>query len=127
MMDYANILQEGQDLSADLSDDRLIFFRDREIRAIVDALTQKRSILLVGPAGVGKTSVLLGAARQLATETGNKVFRFTTTQIMSGTRWLGEWQSKLTRLLAELWRVQCYPEYCGHLEPANGGGIEPGP
>src|SRR5258708_4343823 len=101
MTDYANILQEGQDLTAVAPNNHKIFFREREIQVVVDALSQKRSILLVGPPGVGKTSVLLGVAQQFAAETTNKMFRFTTTQIMSGTRWLGEWQSKLTRLLAE--------------------------
>jgi MoxR-like ATPase len=96
MTDYANILQEGQDVTAVAPSDRKALFREREIQAAVDALSQKRSVLLVGPPGVGKTSVLLGSAQQFAIETSNKVFRFTTTQIMSGTRWLGEWQSKLT-------------------------------
>jgi len=101
MSDYANVLQEGQDLvevaRAVPSDD----FREREVEAVLDALLQKRSVLLVGPPGVGKTTVLRGVVRRLADEGGKGCRTFTTAQIMAGTRWIGDWQSKLTSLLNE--------------------------
>ena len=99
MSDYANVLHEGQDLVAAAAADRPAHFREREIQAVIDALSQKRSVLLVGPVGVGKTAVLRGVVRRLAIETSLGFRTFTTSQIMSGTRWIGEWQSKLTRLL----------------------------
>jgi MoxR-like ATPase len=101
MSDYANVLQEGQDLVAEATDTRSEFFRENEIQAVIDALMQKKSILLVGPSGVGKTAVLRGVVRRLAIEAGKGFRTFTTSQIMSGTRWIGEWQSKLTRLLKD--------------------------
>ena len=101
MSDYANVLQEGQDLVAAAMADRTTYFRESEIQAVIDALRQKRSVLLVGPAGVGKTAVLRGAVCRMAMEIGKGFRTFTTSQIMSGTRWIGEWQSKLTRLLTD--------------------------
>ncbi len=101
MSDYANVLQEGQDLVAAATANRVEYFREREVQAVIDALTQRRSVLLVGPPGVGKSAVLRGVVRRLAIEAGRGFRTFTTSQIMSGTRWIGEWQSKLTRLLTD--------------------------
>src|SRR5438876_1158663 len=100
-MDYLNVLEEGQDLvAAAAASPRPAHFRDAEVQAVIDALAKSRPILLVGPAGVGKTAVLYAAARRLGEATGSSgIRRFTTAQIMSGTRYLGEWQSKLTLLM----------------------------
>ena len=99
-MDVANVLSEGQDLAEAAQRARLPSFRDADIQAAVDALIANRSVLLVGPLGVGKTAVLHGVAQRLA-ELEIGIRRFTTTQIMSGTRYLGEWESKLTGLMTE--------------------------
>jgi ATP-dependent Clp protease ATP-binding subunit ClpC len=101
MSDYANVLQEGQDLVAAAGANRTTYFRESEIQAVIAALMQKRSVLLVGPAGVGKTAVVRGVVRRMAVESAQGFRTFTTSQIMAGTRWIGEWQSKLTRLLKD--------------------------
>ena len=100
-MEYINVLDEGQDLVEAVKALRPTFFREREIQAAVAALSENRSVLLVGPAGVGKTSVLHGVVSHLGNEGSLKFRRFTTAQIMSGTRYLGDWQSKLTRLMTD--------------------------
>jgi len=101
MTDYANVLQEGQDLVEAAQTSRAPSFREREVAAIVEMMARKRSVLLVGPSGVGKTAVLHAVVRCFAAETGRGFRTFTTSQIMSGTRWIGDWQSKLTSLLKE--------------------------
>jgi ATP-dependent Clp protease ATP-binding subunit ClpC len=101
MTDYANVLQEGQDLVDAAQTSGVASFREREIAAIVELIVSRRSVLLVGPSGVGKTTVLHAAVRCLAAERGRGFRSFTTSQIMSGTRWIGDWQSKLTSLLKE--------------------------
>jgi ATP-dependent Clp protease ATP-binding subunit ClpC len=98
-MDYLNALEEGPDLVESARDVRPTLFREAAIAAAADALAKNRSVLLIGPPGVGKTAVLHGVARRLADTT--KVRRFTTAQILSGTRYIGEWQSKLTQLMSD--------------------------
>jgi MoxR-like ATPase len=101
MTDYANVLQEGQDLVEVAQASRAASFREREIAATVEVILRRRSVLLVGPSGVGKTAVLHAAVRHLAADAGRGFRCFTTSQIISGTRWIGDWQSKLTSLLKE--------------------------
>ena len=62
---------------------------------------RKRSLLLVGPPGVGKSAVVDGIARRLKKEIGTGIRRLNTTQILSGTRYIGDWQTKLTQLMTE--------------------------
>ncbi|HEY2527811.1 MAG TPA: hypothetical protein VGJ20_07655 [Xanthobacteraceae bacterium] len=69
-MDYNNSLQEGEDVARAAQDRSLVSFRDREIDLVVAILARKRSVLLVGPAGVGKSAVVDGVALRLARETG---------------------------------------------------------
>ena len=49
-MEYINVLDEGQDLVEAVKALRPTFFREREIQAAVAALSENRSVLLVGPA-----------------------------------------------------------------------------
>src|SRR4051812_32040726 len=100
-MEYVNVLDEGQDLVEAAKSLAPPSFRDAEIAAVVEALAKKRSVLLIGPPGVGKTSVLQGVAHRFGDEDGMRLRRFTTAQILSGTRYIGDWQSKLTRLMVE--------------------------
>jgi ATP-dependent Clp protease ATP-binding subunit ClpC len=97
--EYPNVLEEGQDLVESGKDLPATLFRDAEAQVAVDALARNRSVLLVGPPGVGKTAVLQAVARRLPETT--RVLRFTTAQIISGTRYIGEWQSKLTSLMTD--------------------------
>ncbi len=70
-------------------------FRDALVAQVDEALKGGRSVLVAGPAGVGKTAVLQGvhAARIARGEGG--VVRVTTMDLLSGTHYLGDWQSKL--------------------------------
>ncbi|MDO9015331.1 MAG: AAA family ATPase [Deltaproteobacteria bacterium] len=70
-------------------------YRDELIAKIDEQLTLGRSVMLVGPPGVGKTAVLQGvhAARVARGEGG--VVRVSSMDLLSGTHYLGDWQSKL--------------------------------
>ncbi len=99
-MDYANVLDEGRDVIELARASAPPLFREREVQSAIEAITNGRSVLLVGPAGVGKSTIIDAFADRI----GNfefKVRQFTVVQIMSGTRYLGEWQSKLSALMAE--------------------------
>lgn len=76
-------------------------YRESEVRALVDQLEAGRSVLLVGPPGVGKTAIIHGAAHQLGTRSGTplRIVELSTVGAMSGTRYLGEWETKVTQMV----------------------------
>ena len=69
-------------------------FRDKEIRDGIAAIQQRKSVLLVGPARSGKTSTILGIAAALK-ESGQQCLELSASSILVGTRYLGEWPTKL--------------------------------
>src|SRR4051812_27706428 len=79
-MEYVNVLDEGQDLVEAAKNLAPPSFRDAEIAAVVEALAKRRLVLLIGPPGVGKTSVLHGVAHRFGDEEGMRLRRFTTAQ-----------------------------------------------
>ncbi|HVT80491.1 MAG TPA: AAA family ATPase, partial [Phycisphaerae bacterium] len=94
--------------------------RDAEIQRLVGVFTQeKSSVILVGPPGVGKSALLIEAAReaqrQAAPERPDEgssakpltrdVPRFWLTsgsRVIAGMRYLGQWQERTEALIAEL-------------------------
>ncbi|MCP4916723.1 MAG: AAA domain-containing protein [Proteobacteria bacterium] len=98
---YANALDnDGRDLVDAARDNDLppVDFRDALVAQVVDLLDKKKSVLLVGPDGVGKTSVIHGVAARMASRGVGDLIELSCTAIMSGTKYLGEWQSKVTAI-----------------------------
>ncbi|MCB9681652.1 MAG: AAA family ATPase [Alphaproteobacteria bacterium] len=79
--------------------------RDDDARTLVAELARGRSVLLVGPDGVGRRSVLRAAAHLLAAQDGHEIVELTTIDLLAGTRYLGEWQTQLLRVLDAIERV----------------------
>jgi ATP-dependent Clp protease ATP-binding subunit ClpA len=77
-----------------------VYFRDAEVASVLDQLDRNRSVLLVGPAGVGKTAVIHGVAQAMATRAVGDLFEISTALLLAGTRYIGEWQTKVTRIAA---------------------------
>jgi ATP-dependent Clp protease ATP-binding subunit ClpC len=102
---YQGALEETRDLVAEHEAGRLpvVGFRQREIAEVLEHLDAGRSVLLTGPVGAGKTAVVYGVAGALAGrgEAGavRGLRQISSTEILSGTKFLGEWQSKLARLV----------------------------
>jgi ATP-dependent Clp protease ATP-binding subunit ClpC len=94
---YGLYLQERRTLSpfALAGQDLGVPYRDELIGKIDEQLSVGRSVMLVGLPGVGKTAVLQGvhAARVARGEGG--VVRVSSMDLLSGTHYLGDWQSKL--------------------------------
>ena len=98
--DYSNALTEdGRDLVDAARDGELppADFRDELVKQVIELLERKKSVLLVGPDGVGKTAVVHAVAQRMA-EVGGDLVELSSTVVMSGTKYLGEWQSKVTAI-----------------------------
>ena len=76
-------------------------FRDTEVGQAALALKGRRSVLFVGPSGVGKTSVV-GALAQALGRAGGQLHSLSTSSLMTETKWLGEWQTKVERLVDDI-------------------------
>src|SRR6185436_17720613 len=73
-------------------------FREAEIAAVLAELDRGRSVLVLGPTGVGKTGVIHGVARTMAARGKGGIFEVSTALMLAGTRYIGEWQTKVTRI-----------------------------
>jgi len=93
----------GSNLSLRALDSPKCYGRDEEVFTALRHLGRSgpRAIVLVGPAGVGKSAVVHALARQLQAEetlVPRVVHEVTTGEVLSGTRYLGEWQTRLKEL-----------------------------
>jgi len=99
---YQHAIKEGQKLKAGNSP---TLCRTQEISQVSDALQNRRSVLLVGPPGVGKTAVLRGVAKDLKNG-GNRlrslvtaIREFSSAQFLTGTLYVGEWETKVSEII----------------------------
>ena len=79
------------------------FFMDGPVRELESRLNREgnRSFVLVGPSGVGKTAILHELVHRMSRAEGEPLIflEATTSDIMSGTIWMGQWQTKLKALV----------------------------
>jgi ATP-dependent Clp protease ATP-binding subunit ClpA len=100
---YENSLfEEGLDLVKAAASGTLhpTLFREREIQQALEHLDVGRSVLLTGPAGAGKTSVIHGIAHAMSERDSGNLRQLSTTNVLAGTRYIGEWQTKIMRIVA---------------------------
>jgi len=71
-------------------------FREALNATIAGSIAAGRSVLLVGPSGVGKTALVYELARRLATPAPRRLYELTASGLLAGTKYLGEWQTKVT-------------------------------
>ncbi len=95
---YDHALGESNELTASARSRAPIEFRGDILAAVLKALGAKRSVLLVGPTGVGKTTIVHALAQHLKQSGPRKLYEFATVQLLSGTVYLGEWQSKVSAI-----------------------------
>lgn len=97
---------EGRPVSESCSHRLPIRFRDDIVDIALQELGRGRSILLVGEQGVGKTAIV-AAIEQSIEEDGERSIRaFSTNQVQAGCVWIGEWQSKLDKILKDALRTR---------------------
>ncbi len=98
------LAREGKNLSKDGDFAAATFGRATEVDALVRALSGRKSAVLLGPPGVGKTAIVKklvelvarGAAPGLE---GASVWEIATTGLVSGTRYTGMQEEKIAALL----------------------------
>ncbi|MCO6459487.1 MAG: AAA family ATPase [Pirellulaceae bacterium] len=123
----ARLEEFGQVLNKRLAETTSAAFgRDREVELLIRHLENARqnSFLVVGPSGCGKSAIL----RQMIYRAGTRrkrpwVFLETSTsQIMAGTQYLGEWQTRIHGLLAVAERSAQVAVYCTDVANLTGAG-----
>ena len=87
---------------------RRAYHYDGHVTRVLEDLVQRRSVLLLGQAGVGKTAVLHEIAARLAAWEvpdplrGAALIQISTSAIMEGARHFGDWEIKLRAVLDAL-------------------------
>ncbi len=84
--------------------------RDSEIARVIRILSRKRknNPILIGEAGVGKTAIVEGLARKIIEDdvpsalSGNKVLALDLSAVVAGTKYRGEFEERLKRLVNEI-------------------------
>jgi ATP-dependent Clp protease ATP-binding subunit ClpA len=97
------LYQDGRNLSRLALDKNIALPLDREeqISAVLASIGRNRSVMLVGDAGVGKTAILHGVAAQLP-GVARELWELAATSVLTNTRYLGDWQSKVASVLKTL-------------------------
>ena len=92
---------EGRDLLQLALHDKIVkpLFRDKVIDQILDAFARRRSVLLVGEEGVGKTAVIHGLAHRLNKTLSNRLAEIATSAVLTGTLYQGEWETKADNII----------------------------
>jgi ATP-dependent Clp protease ATP-binding subunit ClpC len=97
--DFATAFGEGRSLTAESVNFVEPMFRSELVTRVVQVLGRRGSVLLIGASGVGKTSIVHGVASQMRQTGGAKIHQFSVSQLLTGTKYLGEWESKATQII----------------------------
>ena len=97
--------KRGRNLTQLASDSKLDLplHRDKLIDQVIESLDRNRSVLLTGTEGIGKSAVIYGVAHRLAAEKTQRkkrrLIELSSGEAVSGTKYLGEWESKASQLV----------------------------
>jgi len=92
----------------------LVFGRDKEINEVVEILSgaNRNNVLIIGPAGVGKSSIVYGIAQRMLLGkkeiveskkvSGKKILSLDTAGLLAGTSGRGDLEERITRALEEI-------------------------
>ncbi len=80
-----------------------------------------RAVVLLGPSGSGKTAIVCELAHRLAAQ-GWHLVRVGPTDFLTGTVYLGEWQTRLSKLVAAVSRPRPIVVYIPNLEELSSVG-----
>ncbi|MFT5684305.1 MAG: ATP-dependent Clp protease ATP-binding subunit ClpC, partial [Myxococcota bacterium] len=108
---------------------RAAWQRSAEVHALTALLVEqpRSNILLIGASGVGKSTILAESIRQISrTKTELTFWRTAARRLVSGARYLGDWQLLCEQLIDELESVKgvLWVEGFGELMHTGGSGAE---
>jgi len=126
----------SRDLSRQALEGRLdpVVGRDVEIDRIVRILARrtKNNPVLIGDAGVGKTAIVEGLAQRIVrgdvprTLQGKRILALTLAGVVAGTKYRGEFEARLHRMLEELSRANDVIVFIDELHTIVGAGSAEG-
>ncbi len=96
---FNDAFAEGRDLTEESANFEPVLYRDELLPRIINILARRKSVLLVGPNGVGKTRIVHEIARQFRSSGRSRLYEFSVAQLLSGTKFLGEWESKVSKII----------------------------
>src|SRR5690606_26609088 len=110
--DTPTLDQYGRDLTAMAAGGELdpVVGRDNEIEQTIEELSRrtKNNPVLIGEAGVGKTAIVEGLAQRISDRQvpdilgDRRVVQLDLTAMVAGTRYRGDFEERMTALLAEI-------------------------
>ncbi|MBH24884.1 MAG: hypothetical protein CMH57_10600 [Myxococcales bacterium] len=105
-VDITELSSFGRVMTAEDQVDTLdrAFERDAEVENLHKILLKEgnNSVILVGEAGVGKTAIIHELARRVSEEGRYTVLETSTPELMVGTKYIGEWETKLRDLVEKI-------------------------
>ncbi len=104
------IYETGTLLNETVDNNEVVIGRDREIDLIIETLLRKKknNPLLIGDAGVGKTAIVEELTRRIKNHEvpdvlfDSKIVALEMGSLISGTKYRGEFEEKLTKIIKEL-------------------------
>ncbi len=108
--------------------------RDEEIARVVRVLSRRRknNPILIGEAGVGKTAIVEGLAQRIAREEvpsalwGNRVLALDLSSVVAGTKYRGEFEERLKRLVNEIRKAKGIIIFIDEIHTITGAGSAEG-
>ena len=98
---YQDAFNEGRNLTEESTGFPKTSFRSEIASKAIQILARGRSLFLVGAPGVGKTRVIHEIVTQMRRSGRAKVIEFSVSQLLTGTKYLGEWESKANRIIED--------------------------
>ena len=130
---HLEILNIGKNLNKLVSDEDIVVGRENELSLIIETLIRKNknNPLLVGDAGVGKTAIVEELARRINTNSvpeclqNKMIIMLEMGALISGTKYRGEFEEKLTKIINELENNQDIILFIDEIHTmVNAGGAE---
>jgi len=98
-MNDAGALNAGRNLTQESAGFPETRFRADLAAKVIQLIARQRCVLLVGPNGVGKTRVVHEVAAQLRKSGRAQLFEFAVSDLLTGTRYLGEWETRVGQIV----------------------------